>query len=326
MRKSPKLRAPYGPLRLLYGVLALSHATGPLVRPPFHFLERSASPAALAAPQSQPHPSYRYSVIAGGAYSIPELDSALRDDPVARDHYSVFDRPRLHMTVSPAAHMSYVSYRKDGAVYWTRRPLPIPAGELLITDGRNRARARCGNRLSDTPRRPVAFQEPPASELDKEETVLPPPPGSLRATAPEDVFPSFLRGVIAPPLAPAGSGPAHAVPPPPIVASLPEPSPEVPWLGLPFIPYYPVGPPASGVPGTPPNPAEGGSGGSIAGSPTESNGGPGPFPGPAPTLPGPTDSAPESPGPEAAPEPGSGLLFALGLLAAGCRLRRNKLK
>src|SRR5215467_132697 len=46
--------------------------------------------------------------------------------------------------------------------YWTRRPMRIPNGEVLLTDGRLYARARCGNRISETPLGPAIL--PPEAE------------------------------------------------------------------------------------------------------------------------------------------------------------------
>jgi hypothetical protein len=40
-------------------------------------------------------------------------------------------------------------------------------GEQLLTDGRNEIRARCGNRISDTPQEPTAPKEPEVTEFDR---------------------------------------------------------------------------------------------------------------------------------------------------------------
>jgi uncharacterized heparinase superfamily protein len=93
---------------------------------------------------------YPHSVIGGGAYSVAELDSALRFDPVAAAHYAVFDRARMRIARAPAAAAVYVSYRQGDRVYWTRQRLHLTAEELLLTDGVHASRARCGNRISLT--------------------------------------------------------------------------------------------------------------------------------------------------------------------------------
>jgi hypothetical protein len=89
-------------------------------------------------------------------------------------HYAVFDAVRLRMTAAPAPRPVYVSYRIGSGVYWTRHRVPLAAGEALITDGVHQARARCGNRIADTPQLPVAAPEPAAADLDGLEFQAPP--------------------------------------------------------------------------------------------------------------------------------------------------------
>ena len=48
----------------------------------------------------------------------------------------------------------------------------IYAAETLITDGKNEARARCGNQVSDTPRQPTLARQAPLASLDETERVL----------------------------------------------------------------------------------------------------------------------------------------------------------
>ena len=76
-------------------------------------------------------------------------------------------RPLVRTTVTPAARMAYVSYRIGNRVFWTRKPVRIPAGETLLTDGETEIRARCGNAVSDIAREPVSDVEPMAAELDE---------------------------------------------------------------------------------------------------------------------------------------------------------------
>jgi len=113
---------------------------------------------------------YRYSVIPGGVYSTEEFEAALADDPVVRAHYATFDRTIVRMEQTQGARFMYTSYRKGDSVYWTNHRVRVAANELLITDGSNLARARCGNRLSDEPQRPVAAAEPAATDFDELET------------------------------------------------------------------------------------------------------------------------------------------------------------
>ena len=59
----------------------------------------------------------------------------------------------------------YVSYRVQNQIYWTKNKLRIPKGELLLSDGHNYARARCGNRLSDQQHKSAASAHEPHSAL-----------------------------------------------------------------------------------------------------------------------------------------------------------------
>jgi hypothetical protein len=117
-------------------------------------------------PSPGARPVYAYSVIRGGAYNATELIRALDRDSVAERHYGVF-RPRLvHTTGADFARPVYLSYRIGDAIYWTRRPVSLPRGEALLTDGENYARARCGNRISQNPQTPVNYIEPPPQTLN----------------------------------------------------------------------------------------------------------------------------------------------------------------
>jgi hypothetical protein len=145
-------------------------------RPPVTGIPDSASfeemPEARPAGLGPERPVYRYSIIPGGAYSVSELEEAELQDPVVAAHYAHFDHANLRMVQNPAARQVYVSYRVGDAVYWTRKRLQLPAAETLIADGKNEARARCGNQVSDTPRQPTRPDEPPAAALDDSERVL----------------------------------------------------------------------------------------------------------------------------------------------------------
>jgi hypothetical protein len=142
----------------------------------------------------RPRSVYPYSVIPGGAYSVAELDSALRADPVAAAHYAVFNRAQVRLTASPQSAAVYASYRQGDRIYWTRRKLHVAAEEALLTDGTHTARARCGNRISLTPQSPVAVTEPAASDLDLPEA---PPPVDRDVTSDlpllvHEIFPTLL--------------------------------------------------------------------------------------------------------------------------------------
>lgn len=126
-------------------------------------------PIRAAVDRRRVRPIYRHSVIRGGVYSPGELREALLADPVAAKHYADFHSGAAEIVAAPQAQLLYASYRIDNRVYWTRRPLEIPAGEALISDGENLARARCGNRLSPKPQQPITRSEPSEAELDEQD-------------------------------------------------------------------------------------------------------------------------------------------------------------
>lgn len=105
-------------------------------------------------------PAYPYSVIPGGVYSSRELRDATLRDPIVASHYKGFDIARAGLVRATGPTLQYVSYRKNERVVWTTKPLRIPKGEVLLSDGINFARARCGNRLSSTPVGPAPTYGP----------------------------------------------------------------------------------------------------------------------------------------------------------------------
>jgi hypothetical protein len=110
-------------------------------------------------------PNYPYSVIAGGAYSPAELRFANAKDGVVREHYSDFDLRAVRLVTLASDRYQYVSFRMKNQVFWTRKRLRIPRGEVLLTDGRNYARTRCGNRLSSVAQGPTTALQPPEAQL-----------------------------------------------------------------------------------------------------------------------------------------------------------------
>lgn len=123
---------------------------------------------------------FPYSVIPGGAHDVQELKAALTNDPVAASHYAGFDVARTHIVQLKHDELMYVSYRMGDRIYWTSKRLLLPAGETVLTDGENAARTRCGNRLSEVPKLPVALKEPERAMLERPAPlVLPAPPEAM---------------------------------------------------------------------------------------------------------------------------------------------------
>ena len=128
---------------------------------------RSLEQASSTIPGGSPgHPVYRFSVVPGGVRSIDEVAHVVARDPVVATHYAnitVGELRRERLTEPVRAH---VSYRMGDKVYSTSRAVPIPAGEPILTDGKNTIRERCGNIISMAPLGPAADPEPPLDQLD----------------------------------------------------------------------------------------------------------------------------------------------------------------
>ncbi|MDQ1409357.1 MAG: hypothetical protein QOJ41_1092 [Acidobacteriaceae bacterium] len=227
---------------------------------------------------------YPYSVIAGGAESPQELKEAVAVDPVVAQHYLDFDLAKAHRVTLDAPKLVYVSYRIGNKVFWTKHKLALRKGEAMLSDGRNMARTRCGNRISVLPVRPNAPAEPSSSELEG---------------------PEFAPIVASPYLvafsAPMPAGPMQATGGP--VASL-----------VPVAPFFPLpgggGIVGSGQSSTPPPGGGNGGGGGGGGTPPPGGGTGGGGGG--------------TPPPVGVPEPGTAALVLIGLSAAAMRASRQR--
>ncbi len=129
---------------------------------------RLAAPPAITVPETAPglQPAkyervvYPYSVIPGGAYSRQELAARMGEDRVVANHFADFAVNQARAVRSEADKMVHVSYRLGDKVFWTKKTIKVAKGEALMTDGRDFARARCGNRISVLPQAPVSDEEP----------------------------------------------------------------------------------------------------------------------------------------------------------------------
>jgi hypothetical protein len=115
---------------------------------------------------SLPRKIYRYSVVSGGVNTPEELAAARRNDPVVAAHFADFGKNTRITTLQEDMYV-YVSYRQGNKVYYTKKKHKVCKGEVVITDGKNFARARCANRLTRVFRPPaLAFDEPSAPQFD----------------------------------------------------------------------------------------------------------------------------------------------------------------
>jgi hypothetical protein len=175
-------------------------------------------------------PNYPFSIIAGGVYSAGELQYADREDAVVKAHYADFDIKNARMVQLTEDRYQYVSYRVKQKVYWTKKKLRIPKGEVLITDGGNWARARCGNRLSSLPHPEVSDQEPPLKALAAP-PMKPGMPMELAEAPPVDPLSNIIADDIRkfpPVLPPANSAPPVELPPLAQVVPVMSQAPQIP--------------------------------------------------------------------------------------------------
>jgi hypothetical protein len=119
---------------------------------------------------------YPYSVIPGGIRSREELAAYVATDKVVADHYRDFDVRSARIVEADKTRMMYVSYRVGDQVYWTKKQVKIPEGEMLISDGECEGRLRCGNRVSASPMGPASDEEPLVETFDMPQLVRVAPP------------------------------------------------------------------------------------------------------------------------------------------------------
>lgn len=206
-------------------------------------------------------PNYPFSVIPGGAYSPAELRLVNQRDPLVRDHYSDFDMNAARLVTLTADRYQYASYRINNRIFWTRNRLKIPKGEVLLTDGRNYARTRCGNRLSPTRKAQTSPLQPPDKLLDlppfnhellSNGLIQPapaPPPGDLAQEYPVLPFDSPRLAPYVPPQTEARLQLPESSPAMggmfPVTPAFPSPAPTTPTSALtPPGPHYVPRPPA----------------------------------------------------------------------------------
>jgi hypothetical protein len=115
---------------------------------------------------ARPPAIYPYSVVPGGVEDPDDLRYAALRDYVVRGHYAGFDYGHAQLVRVETPREVYLSYRVRDSVYWTRRRVRLHIGELLLTDGKITARARCGNQISDIAKPEISKEEPQEDVLD----------------------------------------------------------------------------------------------------------------------------------------------------------------
>ena len=176
-------------------------------------------------PRALEQPSHR--VVPEGIHNF----AALLDAHNAGLLPAGFDMAKAHFFFIAHDELVHVTFKKDGKIFWSRRPILIHAGEFAITDGVYTVLVRCGNQILETLPSTAPTQEIPTGDTIPFET-------PIGATEPND-------------------GPLPTNPLLPIVSTpvpLPwTPLPEPP-IGTPGIPIICCAgfPPSSPIPPSPP--------------------------------------------------------------------------
>lgn len=188
-----------------------------------HGLRAAATELKLPLDIRMGRPVLPYSVVPGGLRSLRDVADSIDSDPVVALHYRGLHLENLVLRRTGAAMDVFVSYRVQNAIYWTSRKVHLAKGELVLVDGKNVVRARCGNRIAfelppDAPKAPPL--EPPPVVFDYG---LPPSfsPGEPPGEAPPEPVPEPWPPVF---IAPVPCCAEYVGPPLNPIASTPEPS------------------------------------------------------------------------------------------------------
>jgi hypothetical protein len=207
--------------------VALSASGQPQIAASFTSSFRSSNsldlPAISAADNDARRKVYPYSVIPGGVESAAELRNSVLHDPVVAKHYEDFAVEKTRVVRLNQNRSLYVSYRLGNRVFWSRKPMMLPKGETVITDGEHVARTRCGNRLSEVPAGPILAAGPELESAPEVAELFPalPVPGAPGALGPPEL-PGLPVPTSTPPTT-SGTPPGTLLPPgggvivPPIV-------------------------------------------------------------------------------------------------------------
>jgi len=174
-----------------------------------------ASPAIMTA-----QPVFRHSVIPGGVHSAAELAEAMMRSPQVAAHFRDLDLRRMQPARLSRDGEYYLSSRKDGGIWWTARKHRLPAGEQVLAGGStdDLVRARCGNRLSLLPMRPVMPEPSEPSPLEFDEIEVPSLPVVTPVSSPSGmwlpIIVPFIPVIVFPPGGGDNPGPTPPIPEP----------------------------------------------------------------------------------------------------------------
>ncbi len=157
------------------------------------------------------NPEHFYGFIPGGVQAVGQFKRALSADAALAAQFPDFMWGNAHFETLKRSECVYIAYRKGDRFAWTNRCKMLYTGELILTDGKYRIRAVCGNKISTAPQVPTI---PPDDLGNSVETPQPSEPNVQPPSAPISVLPPAPSTPISV-LPPAPSTPITVLPPPP---------------------------------------------------------------------------------------------------------------
>lgn len=166
-------------------------------------------------------PIYGHAVAPGGIWSKEQL----------LEYYPQMHADNIQLIRLKESISTFVTYKRDGKIYWTSQPHDYPAGEAVWTDGITFVLQRCGNQIQ--------FELPPDAVTEPSE------PADLDTPQPPPTIPITISGPVtpgdpSPPVYECGEMCAYTPPSPP-----PNYPPMMPVCAGCFIPIIPPPPPVS---------------------------------------------------------------------------------
>jgi hypothetical protein len=132
----------------------------------------SSSPAPVVrSPSALKKVVYNYSVIPGGEPNVADFCEHIQSDAA----FNGFNCNVAYETSLRSSISVFMTFKKNGHIYWTKHLVSVKAGELIYTDGQRSFLARCGNEIGFAPQQPTM-------EIDESllsEPTLPASPAAL---------------------------------------------------------------------------------------------------------------------------------------------------
>ena len=142
------------------------------------------------------------------ARTIEGIPAQLEPVSAVINHFAQWDWSKGYYIVLDAPKQAYVSYLRGGNIWWTRKPMTLKSGEVLLCVSPQQCiRQHCCNEISLTLRYPIA---PPEDE--PKISWLMPPEQPIKPPSVDDAPPSSPKQFAAGPLLLGLQGAAYAAP------------------------------------------------------------------------------------------------------------------